>query len=95
MEDKKNLEEISMKLKTLDVKDKLLVILSDAKVTLNALASIRASVKSMGGLGVLFLPDVKDIRAGTIDSCIEQLKTMKDQLIPPSTKGIMTEPDEN
>jgi hypothetical protein len=95
MENVKNLEEVAMRLTTLDVKDKLLVILSDAQITLNALASIRASVKSMGGLGVLYLPDVDDIKAESIDACIAQLQTMKNQLIPVSTKGIMTEPDED
>lgn len=94
MEDVKNLEEVAMRLTTLDVKDKLLVITSDASVTLSALASIRASVKNMGGLGVLYLPNVDEIKAESIDACISQLQTMKQQLIPPSTKGIMTEPDE-
>lgn len=91
-----NVQELEVKVAALDVKDKLLVILTEASIPLSALASIRSKVKDVGGLGVLYLPNVDEIRAESLDACISQLQTMKQLLVDSqvSTKGIMTEPDE-
>jgi hypothetical protein len=71
--------EIETKLVALDIKDKLLVITSNEAMTAASLARIRNKVVELGGLGMMYLPNAI-VKADSLDACIRQLQTMKEEL---------------
>jgi hypothetical protein len=63
---------------SLDVKGKIVVIQGDVDFSAANLAHLRDKVVAVGGLGILYIPDV-EILAKDIDSAIRHLEAMRPQ----------------